>query len=136
MKAQEENNRKVKELEEMLKQEQDRSMAEALTQTKALNLKESNAYEEKKMQEQEEERQRKLREQETKDRLHFEKMKGELLAYEFGDKLSNKAFETEGIDCSDMERLVVAMFGPAGSGKTSFIGEYFIIYFTFLPASQ
>lgn len=98
-------------------------MADALERVRIQNEKDANKREAEKRRIEEQERKRKELEKITKDTLMCEKLKEELINYKFGNKLTTKAFERENIDISDMKRVVIALFGPAGSGKTSFIGK-------------
>lgn len=118
-----ENARRIAELEADLKQQQEQNIADALERVRIQNEQDANERESVKRRSEEEERKRKEKEQITRDKLTCERLKEELINYHFGNKLTTKAFERENIDISDMKRVVFGLFGPTGSGKTSFIGE-------------
>jgi flagellar biosynthesis GTPase FlhF len=121
--AREENARLVRQMEEELRQLREKELSSALQDVKFKNEEEAKAHAEKKMIKANLEAERIRKEKEVQETMAFHKLKGKLLAYEFGNQLSLRTFEAQGLDVSDMTRVLIAMFGPTGSGKTSFIGK-------------
>jgi flagellar biosynthesis GTPase FlhF len=110
-------------MEEELRQQEERGLSSALEDVRLQNLSDANARAEAKIRKANLEAVRLKQEKEKQEKLSCLKMKEKLLVYKFGNQLSLRTFEAEGLDVSDMKRVVIAMFGPTGSGKTSFIGK-------------
>ena len=122
-KARDENSKLLKEMEEQLKTQQERDTNAALEDVRLRNQSHRNAREKLKRQLAEREAERKKHHEYTREKMNCLKMKGELLKYTFGQKLMMSTFKAEGLDVSDMDKVIVTLFGPTGSGKTSFIGK-------------
>ncbi|EDO45222.1 predicted protein [Nematostella vectensis] len=120
--ARDENARKMQELDQQLRQLKDREMAAALEQVRVENEKDAARFAEAKRRAKELEQQRIREEKKRQEEMEILRMKNSLLEYEFGSRTTKLAFEKDGLDISDMDRVRIALFGPTGSGKTSFIG--------------
>ena len=68
-------------------------------------------------------REREEKERRQKEEKRFYEHKGELMNYDFqtSPRIRKESFRDLNVD--DIDMLRVALIGPAGSGKTSFVGE-------------
>ena len=65
-----------------------------------------------------EEKERKRKEEEV-----LTKLRKELINYDFHTCPRIKKESFKGLDVDDIDRIRIALIGPAGSGKTSFVGK-------------
>ena len=69
------------------------------------------------------------RERKQKEEQRFYKLKEELMNYDFQSRPRIRKESFRDLVVNDIDMLRIALIGPAGSGKTSFVGEnmFFLI---------
>ena len=115
--AQEENEERMSELRD--KMEKDRALALRKAKGRALNEDGAQRMRLEKQRREREENARRLKEEEA-----FLQLKLELMMYDFHirPRISKESFT--GLQVDDVDLIRIALIGPTGSGKTSFIGKY------------
>ena len=114
--AREENERRMRELEEEITRERERALQEAREGALADHFAQQEHLDRQKQQREEQEKKR-------KEEAELLQLKNTLLDYDFhmNPRIRKEAFRE--LNVEDIEVLRIALIGPAGSGKTSFIGE-------------
>ena len=117
--AREENEQKLRELEEKIKEEEQRAHAlfRKYDHDRKERIRSEIVEKQKRLQQEEAERSRRELEEE---RIAL-KLQDSLQVYKFGNKIGKDIFAD--FDISDIEKVNIAIIGPAGSGKSCFIGE-------------
>ena len=115
--AQEENEERMSELRD--KMEKDHALALRKAKGRALNEDGAQRMRLEKQRREREENARRLKEEEA-----FLQLKLELMMYDFHirPRISKESFT--GLQVDDVDLIRIALIGPTGSGKTSFIGKY------------
>ena len=115
--AQEENEERMSELRD--KMEKDHALALREAKGRALNEDGAQRMRLEKQRREREENARRLKEEEA-----FLQLKLELMMYDFHirPRISKESFT--GLQVDDVDLIRIALIGPTGSGKTSFIGKY------------
>jgi len=111
-KAQEENERRMRELRDEI----ERSRQQALRE--AGELARIDDEEQRKQRREREEKERKQKEEEK-----FCQHKAELMKYDFQTSPRIKKESFQDLEVEDINVVRVALIGPTGSGKTSFVGK-------------
>ena len=70
-------------------------------------------------------RQREERERKKNEEKEFLELKNALMTYDFQERSRIKKESFRDLDVSDIDVVRIALIGPAGSGKTSFVGKSF-----------
>lgn len=114
--AQEENEQRMKELRDEM--ERDRAQALREAEERALCDDEEQRELSEKRRREKEETERRLKEEEA-----LLKLKQELMQYDFqiSPRIRKESFT--GLQVADIDLIRIALIGPAGSGKTSFVGK-------------
>ena len=115
--AQEENEERLSELRD--KMEKDRALALREAKARALNEDGAQRMRLEKQRREREENARRLKEEEA-----FLQLKRELMMYDFHIRPRIRKESFTGLQVDDVDLIRIALIGPTGSGKTSFIGKY------------
>ena len=114
--AREENERKIKELRDEMERNRQEALRDAQQRARIED-------EEQREQLDRQRREREEKERKQKEEERFYQHKGEMMNYDFqtSPRIKKESFRDLQVDEIDMLR--VALIGPAGSGKTSFVGK-------------
>ena len=115
-KAREENERRMRELRD----EMERDHQQALRDAQELARTEDD---ERRKQLDRQRREREEKESKQKEEERFCELKDELMNYDFQTSPRIKKESFRDLEVDDINRLRIALIGPAGSGKTSFVGK-------------
>ena len=115
--AQEENEERLSELRD--KMEKDRALALREAKGRALNEDGAERMRLEKQRREREENARRFKEEEV-----FRELKRELMMYDFHSRPRIRKESFTGLQVDDVDLIRIALIGPTGSGKTSFIGKY------------
>ena len=115
-KAQEENERRMKELHDEMERERQQALRDTIERGKV-------EHEEQRERLNRRDRERKERERKQKEEEKLLQLRLELLNYDFHKcpRIKKEAFQDLEIEDTDLIRI--ALIGPAGSGKTSLVGK-------------
>ena len=114
--AQEENEERMSELRD--KMEKDRALALREAKGRALNEDGAQRMRLEKQRREREENARRFKEEEA-----FLQLKRELMMYDFHIRPRIRKESFTGLQVDDVDLIRIALIGPTGSGKTSFIGK-------------
>jgi len=114
--AQEENERRMEELRDEI----ERSREQALREAQELARTEDDA-ERRRLDRQRREREEKERRQ--KEEQRFCRLKDELMNYNFQTSPRIRKESFRDLEVGDIDVLRIALIGPTGSGKSSFVGK-------------
>jgi len=114
--AREENEKRMRELQDEMERSRQEALRDAQERARVADDKQRRQLD--RQRHEREERERKQKEEER-----FCKHKDELMNYDFqtGPKIKKESFR--GLKVDDINVLRVALIGPTGSGKTSFVGK-------------
>ena len=121
-KAQEENEKRMEELREEMERNRQLALCEAQERARIEDDEQRRQLEHRRFER--EERERKQREEER-----FCVLKEELMNYDFqtSPRIKKQAFRD--LMVNDIDVLRIALIGPTGSGKTSFVGKNLFVFF-------
>ena len=114
--AQEENEQRMKELEAEMARERDQALREAQQRARCEDENERRILESQKRQR--EEKERKLKKEQV-----FCQLQNDLMNYDFQTCPRIKKESFRDLDVDDLDLIRIALIGPTGSGKTSFVGK-------------
>ena len=114
--AQEENEERLSELRD--KMEKDRALALREAKGRAFNEDGAERMRLEKQRREREENARRFKEEEA-----FRELKRELMMYDFHIRPRIRKESFTGLQVDDVDLIRIALIGPTGSGKTSFIGK-------------
>ena len=117
-----ENEERARELERQLRSEREQALREA--QERARCEDEGQREELDKRKRQREERERKIKEEQE-----FINLQDALVNYDFQKSPRIKKESFRDLDVSDIDLVRIALIGPTGSGKTSFVGKKSLLLF-------
>ena len=114
--AQEENQRRMRELHDKMARERDQALREAQERARCDDENKRRLLDQQK-------RKRKERERKMKEEQAFTQLKDSLMNYDFQTcpRIKKEAFRD--LDVGDIDLVRIALIGPTGSGKTSFVGK-------------
>ena len=120
--AQEENQQRARELERQLGSEREQALREAQERARCEDENQRRILDQRKRQR--EERERKMREEKE-----FIELQDALINYDFQKRPRIKKESFRDLDVSDIDVVRIALIGPTGSGKTSFVGKksFFVV---------
>ena len=120
-KAQEENEKRMEELRDEMRRNREQALCEAHERARIEDDEQRRKWEQQRSEG--EERERKQREEE---RLCV--LKKELMNYDFqtSPRIKKQAFRD--LMVNDIDVLRIALIGPTGSGKTSFVGKNLVFF--------
>jgi len=114
--AREENEQRMKELEAEMARERDQALREAQQRARCEDENERKRLEQQKRER--EEKERKLKEEQA-----FYELQNDLMNYDFQTCPRIKKESFRDLDVDDLDLVRIALIGPTGSGKTSFVGK-------------
>lgn len=122
LRAREENERKMRELRDEIERNRQEALRDAQNRARI-----KDDEQRKQLDRQRREREEKERKQREEER--FYEHKGELMNYDFqtSPRIKKESFRDLKVD--DIDVLRVALIGPTGSGKTSFVGKNMFLKF-------
>jgi len=114
--AQEENERRTKELEAEMAKEREEALREVQQRARCEDENERRRLEQQKHER--EEKESKLKEEQA-----FYELQNAMMNYDFQrcPKIKKESFRD--LEVGDLDLIRIALIGPAGSGKTSFVGK-------------
>ena len=114
--AQEENQQKMSELQDKMARERDQALREAQERARCDDENQRSILDHQA-------REREEAERKLKDELEFWQLKDSLMNYDFqtNPRIKKEAFRD--LDVGDIDLVRIALIGPTGSGKTSFVGK-------------
>ena len=116
-KAQEENENRMRELHEEMERNRQQAMREAEERIRIEDDEQRRQLDRQRRQWEERERQQKEEEQ-------FYGLKDALINYDFQTSPRIKKESFRNLEVNDIDVLRIALIGPTGSGKTSFVGKF------------
>ena len=116
--AEEENQERMRRLQIEMQRDHEQAIREAQERARCEDEEQRNRLERQRLER--EERERKRKEEES-----FCQLKDALMNYDLQQSPRIKKESFRDLDIGDMDGVRIALIGPAGSGKTSFIGESF-----------
>ena len=114
--AQEENEKRVRQLESQLRSEREQELREAQEHARCEDENQREILDRQK-------RQREERERKIKEKKEFHELQNALMTYDFQERPRIKKESFRDLDVSDIDVVRIALIGPTGSGKTSFVGK-------------
>ena len=114
--AQEENQQRARELERQLGLEHEQALREAKERVRCEDENQRKILDQRK-------RQREERERKMKEEKEFIELQTALMNYDFQKRPRIKKESFRDLDFSDIDVVRIALIGPAGSGKTNFVGK-------------
>ena len=120
--AQEENERRMRELHDAMERDRQEALREAQERARIEN-------DEQREQLDRQRREREEKERKQKEEERFYKLKEELMNYDFQTNPRIKKESFRGLNVDDIDVVRIALIGPAGSGKTTFVGENMFLKF-------
>ncbi|XP_068685273.1 interferon-induced protein 44-like [Montipora capricornis] len=112
--AREENEKRVRDLENQLAKQREQALLDAQQRARCEDESERKRLDEQKRKREEEEKKMK----EEKEFLELQKA---LISYDFKERPRIKKESFRDLDVSDIDLVRIALIGPTGSGKTSFV---------------
>ena len=119
--AQEENENRMRELHEEMERNRQQAMREAQESAKIENDAQRRQLELQR-------REREERERKRKEEERFCELKDQLINYDFQTSPRIRKESFRDLIVNDIDVLRIALIGPTGSGKTSFVGKNFFFY--------
>lgn len=117
--AQEENENRMKELREEMERNRQTALRDAQESAKIENDAQRRQWEHQR-------REREERERIQREEERFCVLKDELIDYDFQTSPRIKKESFRDLMVNDIDVLRIALIGPTGSGKTSFVGKNFV----------
>ena len=114
--AQQENQQRARELERQLGSEREQALREAKERARCEDENQRKILDQRK-------RQREKRERKIKEEKEFIDLQTALMNYDFQKSPRIKKESFRDLDVSDIDVVRIALIGPTGSGKTSFVGK-------------
>ena len=114
--AQEENENRMRELREEMERNRQQAMRDAQESAKIENDAQRRQLELQR-------REREERERKRKEEERFCELKDQLINYDFQTSPRTRKESFRDLVVNDIDVLRIALIGPAGSGKTSFVGK-------------
>ena len=115
-KAQEENENRMRELHEEMERNRQQAMREAEERTRIEDDEQRRHLDRQR-------RKREEREKKQKEEKQFYELKEALINYDFQTSPRIKKESFRDLEVNDIKVLRIALIGPTGSGKTSFVGK-------------
>lgn len=112
--AREENEKRVRDLENQLAKQREQALLEAQQRARCEDESERKRLDEQKLRREE-------REKKIKEEKDFRELQNALMNYDFKERPRIKKESFRGLDVSDIDLVRIALIGPTGSGKTSFV---------------
>ena len=125
LRAQQENERRMRELRDEIETSRQQALREADELARIED-------EEQRKQLDRQRREREKKERKQKEEEKFFQHKGELMKYDFQTSPRIKKESFQDLEVDDINVLRVALIGPTGSGKTSFVGKNMFFKFHFM----
>lgn len=114
--AQEENDQKVKQLNEAIARQKKQALEEAEQRARCEDDAQRRQLDAKKRKREEEAKK-------LKEKKEFLELKSDLMQYDFQLRPRIRKESFRDLDVSDIDLVRIALIGPTGSGKTSFVGK-------------
>ena len=126
--AQTENDEKVRQLNEEIARQEKQALEEAEQRARCEDEAQRRQLEKRK-------REREEKEKKLKEEKEFRELKSGLMKYDFQLRPRIRKESFRDLDVSDIDLVRIALIGPTGSGKTSFVGKRSIYLLTTLVCS-
>ena len=126
--AQRENAEKVRQLNEEIARQEKQALEEAEQRARCEDEAQRRQLDARK-------REREEKEKKLKEEKEFRELKSALMEYDFHLRPRIRKESFKDLDVSDIDLVRIALIGPAGSGKTSFVGKRSIYLLTTLVCS-
>ena len=123
--AQEENDQKVRQLNEEIARQKKQALEEAEQRARCEDEAQRRQLDERK-------RKREEKEKKLKEEKEFRELKSALMEYDFQLRPRIRKESFRDLDVSDIDLVRIALVGPTGSGKTSFVGKSVYLLTTFV----
>ena len=114
--AQEQNEQRMRELQAEMARQHDQALREAQQRARCEDETRRSILEQKKQEREEKERQ-------LKEEQAFCQLQNDLMNYDFQTCPRIKKESFRDLDVDDLDLIRIALIGPTGSGKTSFVGK-------------
>ena len=114
--AREENEQRMRELRDAMERDRQQALREVEELTRIEDDKQRSELDRKR-------REREEREKELKEEERFLQLKNDLMKYDFQSRPRIKKESFRDLEVDDIDLLRIAIIGPTGSGKTSFVGK-------------
>ena len=114
--AQEQNEQRMRELQAEMARQHDQALREAQQRARCEDEIQRSILEQKKREREEKERQ-------LKEEQAFRQLQNDLMNYDFQTCPRIKKESFRDLDVDDLDLIRIALIGPTGSGKTSFVGK-------------
>ena len=126
--AQEENENRMRELQDEMERSRQEALRDAQERARVADDKQRRQLDRQR-------REREERETKQKEEIRFCKLKNELINYNFqtGPRIKKESFRDFVVD--DIDLLRIALIGPTGSGKSSFVGKKMVFFNCMLRGS-
>ena len=118
--AEQENQESMRRLQSELERGREQAIREAQERARYEDEEERQRLERQRLKREEEERK-------LKEEISFHQLKDALMSYDLQQCPRIKKESFRDLDIEDMDGVRIALIGPAGSGKTSFIGKSFSV---------
>ena len=119
--AEEENQERMRRLQIEMQRDREEAIREAQERARCEDEEQRNRLERQRLEREERERQRKEEES-------FCQLKDALMNYDLQESPRIKKESFRDLNIEDMDGVRIALIGPTGSGKTSFIGKSFPVF--------
>ena len=119
--AEEENQERMRRLQSELERGREQAIREAQERARCEDEEERERLESRRLKREEEERK-------LKEEISFHQLKVALMGYDLQQCPRIKKESFRDLDIEDMDGVRIALIGPTGSGKTSFIGKSFPVF--------
>lgn len=126
--AQKENAEKVRQLNEEIARQEKQALEEVEQRARCEDEAQRRQLEKRK-------REREEKEKKLKEEKEFRELKSALMKYDFQLRPRIRKESFRDLDVSDIDLVRIALIGPTGSGKTSFVGKSSIYLLTTLVCS-
>lgn len=126
--AQKENAEKVRQLNEEIARQEKQALEEAEQRARCEDEAQRRQLDARK-------REREEKEKKLKEEKEFRELKSALMEYDFQLRPRIRKESFRDVDVSDIDLVRIALIGPTGSGKTSFVGKRSIYLLTTLVCS-
>ncbi|KAL9963875.1 hypothetical protein ACROYT_G027428 [Oculina patagonica] len=113
--AREENDQRMRELRDAMERDRQQALREVAERTRSEDDEQRRKLDRQK-------REREERERKQKEEERFLQLKGDLMNYDFQSCPRIKKESFRDLEVDDIDLLRIALIGPTGSGKTSFVG--------------
>ena len=119
--AEEENQERMRRLQSELERGREQAIREAQERAMCEDEEERERLERQRLKREEEERK-------LKEKISFHQLKVALMGYDLQQCPRIKKESFRDLDIEDMDGVRIALIGPTGSGKTSFIGKSYPVF--------